>query len=659
MAGWFAADLPSHTPRMIATLLSLAAAAAFAAADTTSYVVLNHGRPAGEMSVVRTGDSVVVRYRHVDRNRGVRTETRYRLTAQGTPVFAELRSVGLNDGVVGQPIDRFEVVGDSVRWTGTPAGAARRDSGYFRVRNGGAFDQALLVRYLLRQPGRTTRLLPRGGVRLEIAGDTTVRTASGRQRVRLAMLHYAMNSTPSAVWVDDKGELFASESGWFITVRSGAEQSLPVLRAVETRYRDAQAAQMARKLMPAPVGAVAIVNGDLFDAERGVVRPRSTVVIRGDRIVAVGAADSVQIPAGATIIDAAGKSVVPGLWEMHGHMQLSSQTQAGLQQLAQGITTVRDLAADMDVTTSNRARVANGTIVGPRAILAGFMEGPGKWAGPSEVIIRTEDEAREWVARYDSAGYKQIKVYNLVHPDLIPTIADEAHKRGMRLSGHVPRGLSTPAAVRLGFDEINHAAFLFSTFYPDSLYTPTMRAYSAVALAVAPNINVDSPEMTAQIELFRERGTVIDGTFTLWLQNVGAAPSGLGLPQASNEKLAEAANANWMRLIKRLYDAGVTMVAGTDNQGSLTFFNELELYERAGIPASKVLQIATIVSARVMKDDKESGSIAPGKVADLVIVNGQPAERISDLRKVERVVRAGRVYDPKQLKAALEGDLQR
>src|SRR5690606_8128573 len=130
-------------------------------------------------------------------------------------------------------------------------------------------------------------------------------------------------------------------------------------------------------------------------------------------------------------------------------------------------------------------RAADGRILGPRAILGGIIEGPGDWAGPTDVLPRTEEEARATVAMYDSLGYKQIKLYNLVHPDLLPTIDEETNRRGMLLSGHVPRGLSTPAAVQLGFDEINHAAFLFSTFYPDSIWLPSMRAYSAVALAMA------------------------------------------------------------------------------------------------------------------------------------------------------------------------------
>src|SRR3970040_834302 len=119
----------------------------------------------------------------------------------------------------------------------------------------------------------------------------------------------------------------------------------------------------------------------------------------------------------------------------------------------------------------------------------------------------------------------------------------------MRVSAHVPRGLSVTAAVNLGFDEINHAAFLFSNFFQDSLYWPAMRAYSAVASVVAPNFDVDSPQMTALISHLKAKGTVIDGTFNLWMGQ--GALRGQGNPGA----------AQYARLLKRLYDAGVPLVA--------------------------------------------------------------------------------------------------
>jgi imidazolonepropionase-like amidohydrolase len=127
----------------------------------------------------------------------------------------------------------------------------------------------------------------------------------------------------------------------------------------------------------------------------------------------------------------------------------------------------------------------------------------------------------------------------------------------------------------------------------------------------------------------------------------GMAAGSFDSPQSAAR--AAANNASYNRMLKRLYDAGVTLVPGTDNIPGLSLHGELEIYERAGIPAPAVLQIATIVPARVMKDDKDYGSIAVGKIADLAIVNGRPAEKITDLRRTERVVRAGRVYDSKAL----------
>jgi imidazolonepropionase-like amidohydrolase len=508
----------------------------------------------------------------------------------------------------------------------------------YRLGGGSPLDNALLARAALRRPEGAVRLAPSGSLRAEIVADTAVQVAGRPQRLRLVMLH--RGGPPTALWLDERDELAVSGVAWFITVREGFEATLPMLRGIEIAYRDAQGAALARAVAPDPASAIAIVGGDVFDSERGVVRPRTTIVVRGDRIVAVGPADSVAVPAGARTIDARGKTVIPGMWDMHTHVQLTGQSGSAPAQLANGITTVRDLAADIDVAVSHRDRSDAGAIVAPRYVLGGFMEGPLRWAGPTEVLVHTEAGARAWVARYDSLGYRQIKLYNVLHPDLVPTIVDEARKRGLRVSGHVPRGITVPTAVRLGFDEINHAAFLFSTFHQDSLYLPTMRAYSAVAAAVAPHIDVESAEMSAMIALFRERGTVVDGTFNLWMSSRGRAAG------AEPDSLQQRADANYLRLVRRLYDAGVTLVPGTDGS---SYNDELELYERAGIPAPEVLRIATIVSARVMRDDRDYGSIAPGKVADLVIVDGEPHERIADLREVEQVMRAGRLYERRRL----------
>jgi imidazolonepropionase-like amidohydrolase len=641
-------------------LISILAIGALIGQDTTRYVVLNHGRRAGELLVVQSETTVVVRYHHIDRNRGRRVETRYRIAGQavqGGETWQLPLDEPTGERVLPPPVDRFEVVAGEFRW-GTsdsvrtaPAGAAA----FYRLANATPYDLALLARFALRQPDRTARLVnARVSARGEIIADTVLRLRAGSQRVRLALIHTG-GRNPSAVWLDEAGELFASAVGWFITVRAGHEDALPTLRAVEIRYRNAVAEALARELAPPPTPAVAIVNGDLFDSERGTIIPGTTVLIRGNRVVAVGSAGSIPLPAGARVIEAGGKMILPGMWDMHTHFQLTSQSGSSLTQLATGITTIRDLASDIDVAVSHRDRADQGLILSPRVILAGFIEGPGAWAGPSEALARDEAEALAWVARYDSLRYRQIKLYNLVHPDLVPVIVAESRRRGLRVSGHIPRGLTVPVAVRLGFDEINHAAFLFSTFFQDSLYLPRMRAYSAVAAVVAPAVDVDGPEMTAMIDLLRQRGTVIDGTFNLWMSGQsGVGPSVTGIPAPQFDSLARRADANYLRLIKRLYDAGVTLVPGTDGS---SYNAELEVYERAGIPAHEVLRMATIVPARVMGDDRDYGSVSPGKVADLIVVDGRPTDRIADLRRISHVLRAGRVYEVAALRAAVAGSV--
>ena len=651
-------------------LLPLLVGAALRVADSTHYIVLNHGRPAGEMHVAASPDSVVVRYRYQDRQRGPRFETVYRLGPNRRVTSMETRSV-TPEGTLGPVTQRVDFWGDSLRSVSQGDTTLMRDdpTSYFVLDNTSPFDDALLARFLLSRPQQTSKLYPDGSGHAEVVADTAVTIDGAPRRIRLVFID-GLSTSADAVWLDDANQLFASGAGWFITVPRNAVSLLPALYQIEKRIRADRSAAVARRLTLPPPKALVIRNGNVFDSERGTVRPRTTILIEGERITAVGPADSVRGPAGAMVIDATGKTVIPGLWDMHTHLFLAAE-EAGLMQLAAGVTTVRDVASDVSDAISQRERSRLGTMLSPRLVLAGFIEGPGKWAGPSDVLVRTEEEARAWVVRYDSLGYKQIKLYNLVHPDLVPTIAEEAHKRGMRLSGHIPRGLTIESAVKLGYDEFQHAAYLFSTFFQDSLYVPRMRAYSEVATTVAPTFDVDAPRVTELISFLRDRRTVVDGTFNVWQDRSRPLSDGndaifgptiawmpplmrrsfrAGSPSAPEAAArAEAVSANYRRMLKRLYDAGVTLVPGTDNVPGLSLHGELEVYERAGIPAPAVLQIATIVPARVMKDDKDYGSIARGKIADLAIVNGKPHEHITDLRRTERVVRAGRVYESKAL----------
>lgn len=623
--------------------MPLLLAALLVAADSTRWVVTNHGRTAGELVAVRHGDTVVTRYIYRDRNRGTRLENRYQLAPGGVLIAAEARPLRPDD-TAGDAIERVERRGDSVYRDTTRAKATA--GAWYGLRQSSPWELAAQASYLLTRPRRAAVSWANDTVRAEVLADTVLRHGARRTRARLVMVHGRPGTVPSGVWLDERGELLASDVQWFITVKEEARPLLPQLRRIEMRWRNMQGEQISSRVRTPTARQIAIVGGDVFDSETGVVRPRQTVLIEDERITQVGPVEQVPVPEGATRIDATGKTVLPGFWDMHAHLQVSNQSYGSLIQLAQGITTARDLAADEDVAVSHRDRERQGKLASPRYILAGFIEGPLAWAGPSEALTATEAGARAWVAHYDSLGYKQIKLYNVLHPDLVPTIAAEAKRRGMKLSGHIPRGMSVRAAVSLGFDEIQHAAFLLSDFFPDSLYLPTMRAYSAVATAVAPDFEVDSPGMQSLVHFLSQNRTVIDGTFNLW---IGGGASIVGAGGSTNQQRADS---TYAKLIRRLFEANVPMVPGTDNFTGATYHRELRMYQLGGVPIPRILQMATIESARFMGEDRDYGSLAAGKVADLVIVDGRPVERLDDLARAETVLRAGRVYRVSDLKAA-------
>jgi predicted amidohydrolase YtcJ len=197
---------------------------------------------------------------------------------------------------------------------------------------------------------------------------------------------------------------------------------------------------------------VAFVHASLFDAESKSMRRLQTLVVQGDRVIAAGADGSVAIPADAEVIDGTGKSLLPGLWDMHAHVTDDD----GLLHLAAGVTTVRDLAGDSDALLARRSRFDDGTLLGPRVIMAGVIDGPGPLAGPTRVQVETRDAARTAVEAYADRGYAQVAVAPSLDPQLVQTITRTAHQRGLRVSGQVPFGMTAEQMVRAGADELQH-----------------------------------------------------------------------------------------------------------------------------------------------------------------------------------------------------------
>src|SRR6185437_2539799 len=192
--------------------------------------------------------------------------------------------------------------------------------------------------------------------------------------------------------------------------------------------------RLARALAHTPRGELVIRNARLFDPRDLSVTPATSVVVSGERIVRVGPDVDVKPNAKAEVIDAKGRFLMPGLWDNHQHFSDND----GALDLANGVTSARDMANDTDTFLERVARFDNGIELGPRVLKAGIIDGTGELAGPSKSLGDTAAPAIQDVDWYADHGYVQIKIYSSIKPALVPVIADHAHARGLRVSGHVP-----------------------------------------------------------------------------------------------------------------------------------------------------------------------------------------------------------------------------
>jgi hypothetical protein len=348
----------------------------------------------------------------------------------------------------------------------------------------------------------------------------------------------------------------------------------------------------------------------------------------------------------------------------------------GLLDIANGVTTVRDMGNDMDALLAMKKRFDEGTAIGPRVVLAGLVDGSGPYTSPIKDKTDTPEQAQAAVERYAAHGYVQLKIYSSIKPELVPLLARLAHEHGMRVSGHVPGFMNAEQFVLDGADEIQHENFVMLDFLFDTVQdTRGPARFTAVAEHGA-EIDPAQPRVQALFKLFLEHHTVLDPTINVfetmflarpgtilpgWAEVAGRLPAqvrrgflggGLPVPEGKDAVYRASFRAT-LKMLKAQYDAGIPMVAGTDAMAGFTLPRELELWVEAGIPSAKVLQIATLGGASVMHLDRELGSVTPGKLADLIVVNGDPVADIHALRRVETVVKGGAVYSVPALDRAI------
>jgi len=469
-----------------------------------------------------------------------------------------------------------------------------------------------------------------------------------------------------SLWMDDSQNLMAlvsadAEFDHFEAVREPYEANLQVFIAAAVKADLFALAKLTATSRMAPARKLAILGATLEDSTGAGPVKDSVILIERGVITAVGPRSQASIPKDATILDASGKYAVPGLWDMHAHYE---QVEWGPIYLAAGVTSVRDVANEFEFirTLHHELDGKENLAIGPHLEFAGIIDG----SGPSSVGVttaETPEQALQWLEKYKAAGAKQIKIYSSVRPEVVKAITAAAHARGMTVTGHIPEGMTAIEGVNDGIDQINHINYELPYFARTILGTDGKPDRSK-----APVPELNGPRVNDLISTMQSHHTVLDPTIALYEMFLNTKPleqvepgikhlplqlrEALDSPPATGDKAA-AADARWqamMASLRLLHAAGIPIVAGTDQAiPGYSLHRELELYVEAGFTPLEALQAATILAARAVGVEKESGSLEVGKRGDVLLLNADPLADIHNTRAVWRTVSQGAVYDPAPL----------
>lgn len=541
---------------------------------------------------------------------------------------------------------------------------------------GGPVDlSADMVEKLLATPDKTLALLPGGKAHAEKLTSMTVGEGAKKQEVT-AWAITGINNTPVPIWMDAKGHFFGFIYG-LAWLPEGYESALPALEKAQTAALAQHAKSIVSKLEKTPAGPVAFTNVRAFvDGSRFV--ESQTVVVDKGVITAIGDASSVKVPAGAQVIDGKGKTLVPGLWDSHQHVPDDA---AGPLLLSLGITSVRDPGNDNTQTLSRAQRRAKGELLAPHVYPSMLIDGKGPNTAQVATVATSQDEAIKLTDKAKADGFKAIKIYGTFNPDWVKATAAEAHKDGLHVHGHLPAGMRPKEAIDDGYDEITHIYFVMMQAMPDDVVKSSngMGRFEGPG-RYARNVDLDKEPMKSLIAEMAQKHITSDPTLVIaeslyvpengdlspsYAPFVGTLPpavergfrqGGFTVPKDLTRADYRASFAKLQALVGAMHKAGVPIVAGTDGSG-LELVRELELYVQAGFTNAEALASATIDTAHLVGVDAHTGSIATGKAADLVLVDGNPAVNIGDLRHTEVVMMDGKLMDASALRS--EGGISR
>lgn len=579
--------------------------------------------------------------------------------------ISSFKSTGLSP--FGAPIaETFKWQDGIANWESNKEDGRVKSSGerFYLPVNSAIVAENLMVQAMLKDIAHSVELLPSGTARLTKLKTVKLSGVNGNEQVTL----YAINGlgfTPDFSWYDSKGNFFAKDhSGFMKVIRQGFTlDDFEKLKIIQNSAEQEYLEDIASKLSHS-YSTLLIKDAQVVDVINSIVLKNTDVLLENGLVAKV--AKNISVPKNTPIINGTGKTLIPGLWDMHGHLAKDD----GLLNMAAGVTNVRDVGNSHENIMEIERLFNSNQVIGNRVFRAGFFDQMSEFS--AGLSVKSLAEAHEKIDWFADNGYIQIKLYSSIDPTWVEPIAKHAHRRGLRLSGHIPAFMTAEQAVKAGYDEIQHINMLFLNFLAGTEVDTRKQLRFSLIGEKAGDLDLNSKEFNKFIQLLADNQIVIDPTVSTFRSlllkerktidaefsavaqhlppNVLRQLKGAEMNVTDDLKDNYQAGADAMStLVKKLYDKGVPIVAGTDNIAGFTLHRELELYADAGIPEMEVLKIASINSANLVGAGHYLGSITAGKSADVLLVDGDPLKDMSALRKISLVIKDNHFYKPEEL----------